>query len=218
MKKVFSSDYQGNSLPLSLPLGVLITIALFVALPLTQILSDPANKNKDDQNSRIQVQPPPPPPPEAPEPPKEEEKEEDIEMKKEDQKLSLDQINMALNAGDGGMSAGGVSVQVFDIADNFDDMIFEIADLDQAPVPLVQIAPVYPPELKRNRVQGTVNVVFIVDENGSVKRPSIEKSSNREFNENALKAVRQWKFEPGEKDGKKVKTRVRLPLSFTLRR
>ena len=41
-------------------------------------------------------------------------------MKKEQQQLSLDQINMALNAGDGGMSNSGVSVQVFDIADNFD--------------------------------------------------------------------------------------------------
>jgi len=218
MKKVFSSDYQGSSLPFSLPMGALITAILFIALPLTQILSDPSNNRKDDENSRVQVQPPPPPPPEVLEPPEEEEQEEDIEMKKEEQQLSLDQINMALNAGDGGMSSSGVSVQVFDIADNFDDMIFEIADLDQAPVPLVQIAPVYPPELKRNRVQGTVNVVFIVDELGNVKRPSIEKSSNREFNENALKAVRQWKFEAGEKDGKKVKTRVRLPLSFTLRR
>jgi periplasmic protein TonB len=218
MKKVFSSDYQGSSLPFSLPMGGLITILLFVALPLTQILSDISNDKEDKKNSRVQVQPPPPPPPEPPEPPEEEQKEEDIEMKKEMQQLSLDQINMALNAGDGGMSASGVSVQVFDISDNFDDMVFEIADLDKAPVPLVRIAPVYPPELKRNRVQGTVNVVFIVDEFGNVKRPSIEKSSNREFNENALKAVRQWTFEPGEKDNKKVKTRVRLPLSFTLRR
>lgn len=218
MKKVFSSDYQGGSLPFSLPLGAVITAILFIALPLTQILSDPSKKENDDDSSRVQVQPPPPPPPEAPEPPEEEEKEEEIEMQKEEQQLSLDQINMALNAGDGGMSAGGVSVQVFDIADNFEDMIFEIADLDQAPIAIVQIAPVYPPELKRNRVQGTVNVVFIVDELGNVKRPTIEKSSNREFNENALKAVRQWKFEAGEKDGKKVKTRVRLPLAFTLRR
>ncbi len=218
MKRVFSSDYQGDSHPLSLPLGGLITVLLFVALPLTQILSEINNDNQNEKNSRVQVQPPPPPPPEPPEPPEEEEQEEEIEMKKETQQLTLDQINMALNAGDGGMSASGVSVQVFDIADNFDDMIFEIADLDKAPIPLVRIAPVYPPELKRNRVQGMVNVVFIVDEFGNVKRPSIEKSSNREFNENAIKAVRQWKFEPGEKDNKKVKTRVRLPLSFTLRR
>ena len=218
MKKVFSSSYQGSSLPISLPLGFVITVVLFVSLTLTQIWSDPTNNNKDDQNSSVQIQPPPPPPPEVPDPPEEQEKEEEIEMEKETQQLSLDQINMVLNAGDGGMSSNGVSVQVFDIADNFDDMVFEISDLDQAPVPLVRIAPVYPPELKRNRVQGTVNVVFIVDELGNVKRPSIEKSSNREFNENALKAVRQWKFEPGEKDNRKVKTRVRLPLSFTLRR
>jgi len=218
MKKVFASDYQGSSLPFSIPLGVFITVALFVALPLTQILSDFTRDKNNDKNSRVQVQPPPPPPPETPEPPEEEEKEEEIEMKKELQQLTLDQINMALNAGDGGMSASGVSVQIFDISDNFGDMVFEIADLDKAPVPLVRIAPVYPPELKRNRVQGTVNVVFIVDEFGNVKRPTIEKSSNREFNENALKAVRQWKFAPGEKDNQKVKTRVRLPLSFTLRR
>jgi periplasmic protein TonB len=218
MKKVFSSNYQGGSLPISLPFGIIITAVLFVSLTLTQILSNPLDALKDDEGSSVQIQPPPPPPPEVPEPPEEDKKEEEIEMKKENQQLSLDQINMALNAGDGGMSSNGVSVQVFDIADNFDDMIFEISDLDQAPVPLVRIAPVYPPELKRNRVQGTVNVVFIVDELGNVKRPSIEKSSNREFNENALKAVRQWKFEPGEKDNKKVKTRVRLPLSFTLRK
>jgi len=203
---------------MSLPAGAVITALLFIALPLTQILSEIASQEDDNKNKRIQVQPPPPPPPDIPEPPEEEEQEEEIEMEKEQQQLSLDQINMALNAGDGGMSAGGISVQIFDIADNFEDMIFEIADLDQPPVPIVQIAPVYPPELKRNRVQGTVNVVFIVDENGNVKRPQIEKSTNREFNENAVKAVRQWKFEAGEKDGKKVKTRVRLPLSFTLRR
>ncbi|MBH55040.1 MAG: hypothetical protein CMI18_11945 [Opitutaceae bacterium] len=218
MKKIFSSDYQNGSLPMSLPAGAVITALLFLALPLTQILSEIASQDDDNKNKRIQVQPPPPPPPDIPEPPEEEDQEEEIEMEKEQQQLTLDQINMALNAGDGGMSAGGISVQIFDIADNFEDMIFEIADLDQPPVPIVQIAPVYPPELKRNRVQGTVNVVFIVDENGSVKRPSIEKSTNREFNENALKAVRQWKFEAGEKDGKKVKTRVRLPLAFTLRR
>ena len=119
MKRVFSSDYQGGSLPLSLPLGGLITVLLFVALPLTQILSEINNDNQNEKNSRVQVQPPPPPPPEPPEPPEEEEQEEEIEMKKETQQLSLDQINMALNAGDGGMSASGVSVQVFDIADNF---------------------------------------------------------------------------------------------------
>ena len=218
MKNVFSSDYQGNSLPFSLPLGGLITAALFLALPLTQIISSLDDIDKGKENNSIQIPPPPPPPPEPPKPEKEEEKEEDIEMKKQEQQLTLEQINMALNAGDGGMSSSGVSVQVFDISGSFDDMVFEISDLDKPPIPLVKITPVYPPELKRNRVQGDVHLIFIVDELGNVKRPRVSKSTNREFNENAIKAVRQWKFEPGEKDGRKVKTRVRLPLSFSLRR
>ncbi len=218
MKKVFASNYQGNSLSFSLPLGGVITLALFIALPLTQIFSSLDDMNRDEENNRIQIEPPPPPPPEPPKPEEEEEKEEDIEMQKQEQQLTLDQINMALTAGDGGMSSSGVSVQVFDIADNFDEMVFEISDLDKPPIPLVKISPQYPPELKRNRVQGEVHLIFIVDEFGNVKRPRVSKSSNREFNENAIKAVRQWKFEPGEKDGRKVKTRVRLPLSFSLRR
>ena len=218
MKKVFSSNFQGSSLKFSIPLGILISIVLFVAIPLTQILSDSFVKEQDVQSSRVQIQPPPPPPPEVLEPPEEEEKEEDIEMKREERQLSLDQINMALNAGDGGMSSNGISVQVFDISLDFEDMVFEIADLDQAPIPLVKIVPVYPPKLKRKQVTGTVTVVFIVDEDGNVKRPSIEKTSNSEFNKSVLKAIRQWKFEAGEKDGRKVKTRLRVPLTFTVRR
>ena len=218
MKKVFSSDYQGNSLSFSLPLGAVITVALFVALPLTQIFSSLDDLNRDEEDNNRIVEPPPPPPPEPPPEEEEDDKEEDIELQKQDQQLTLDQINMALDYGDGGMSSSGVSVQVFDIADNFDDMIFEIADLDKPPIPLVKISPQYPPELKRNRVQGEVHLIFIVDQFGNVKRPRVSKSTNREFNENAIKAVRQWKFEPGEKDGRQVMTRVRLPLAFSLRR
>lgn len=219
MKKVFSSKYQGSSLPVSLPMGVVITILIFLSVPLTQMISNIGNNANKNENSRVQVQPPPPMPPEEPEKEEEEQEEDDIEMEKEEQQLTLEQINMAINAGDGGMSSSGVSVQVFNISDSFDDMVFEIKDLDKKPIPILQINPTYPPGLKRQRVQGTVQVIFIVDENGDVKRPRIGKSSkHKEFDDNAIKAVRQWKFEPGEKDGKKVKTRVRLPLNYSLRK
>ncbi len=218
MKKVFSSKYQGSSMPVSLPLGALITAFIFLTLPLTQIISNIGNNEKDDNSSRVKVQPPPPLPPEPPEKEEEEQQEDDIEMKKEEQQLTLEQINMAINAGDGGMSSSGVSVQIFNISDSFDDMVFEIQDLDKHPHPIVRVKPIFPPGLKRQRVEATVRVIFIVDENGDVKRPRIGKGSkHKEFNDNAIKAVRQWKFEPGEKDGKKVKTRVRLPLSFKLK-
>lgn len=101
--------------------------------------------------------------------------------------------------------------------DDFGVKVYEIAELDKPPSPKVRVAPVYPRELKANRITGSVTVVFIVDEAGKVTRESIEKSDHRDFNEAALVAVRQWEFIPGYLNGEPVKTRVRLPLSFTLR-
>ena len=116
------------------------------------------------------------------------------------------------------LSLFGWSLVAFaETSQNDANRIYEISELDKAPVPLVRVAPVYPPELKKERIQGSVNVVFIVSELGNVDSMSIEKSSNAEFNESALTGVAQWKFEPGLKEGEPVKTRVRLPLSFALR-
>ena len=41
-------------------------------------------------------------------------------------------------------------------------------------------------------------------------------SSHREFEQPSIDAVLQWKFEPGVKDGRAVKTRMMLPLKFNL--
>lgn len=102
--------------------------------------------------------------------------------------------------------------------EDFGVKVFQVGELDQPPAPIKRIAPVYPRELKKNRVQGYANIVFIVDEEGSVTDVSIEKTNHREFGINAESAVRQWKFKPGFKDGSPVKTYVRIPLSFTLRK
>lgn len=194
-----------------------ITGILFVILPLSQWMSSGNFTIRDDQFLNIHVTPPPPIP--EFETLKEEEiVEEDVELKKNLQQISLDQIKLVLNAGDGGMSSMGVSVQAFDIVDNFDDMVFEISDLDERPNPLVRILPVYPPKLKSIGVEGKAWIVFIVDERGSVHNARIEKSDHKDFSESSLKAIKQWKFEPGKKGGSAVKTRIRIPLSFQINR
>ena len=78
--------------------------------------------------------------------------------------------------------------------------------------------PVYPPELKDKRVEGEVHLVFTVLEDGSVADVRIRRMNSPAFAEAAAEAVKQWKFEPGIKDGRPVRTRVRLPMSFGLRR
>ncbi len=101
---------------------------------------------------------------------------------------------------------------------DFGVKIFEVGELDQEPVPVKRFAPIYPPVLKGNRVEGFANVVFVVNEQGKVVDAEIEKSSHAEFGLNALSAVQRWEFKPGFKDGSPVNTLVRVPLSFNLRR
>lgn len=216
MNKVFSSDYQKQSFSSSLPLGGIITILIFVALPFTQMVSIQKSPTVNLVDHGIVIQPPARPP-DPPEPEKKEEKKEKIEMKEREQRLTLDEINRALVPGDGGLGKGA-SVYIFDISDDFDAMVYPAEELEKPPVALVKVSPVYPPDQKVYRIEGEVHLIFIVDEAGDVKRPKVLKSPNRSFSENAIKAIRQWKFEPGEKDDEKVKTRVALVMSFTLRR
>ena len=95
---------------------------------------------------------------------------------------------------------------------------YELEEVDVEPVPIKRVAPEYPKELKRNRVQAKVTVAFVVNEMGWVVDWEIESSSDQRFNESALAGIRQWKFKPGIKDGEPVKVRLKIPLAYTLRR
>jgi len=140
--------------------------------------------------------------------------------------LSLSALADALNPGGGsaeGFYSGGVGLAsggqiggtglagaVADV-----DSIFSIADLDQKPRPVFQTPPSYPVELRRRRIEGSVHVLFVVDEDGKVVDPKVEQTSNPGFDAPALEAVRRWKFEPGTRNGQKVRYRMRVPVRFS---
>lgn len=86
------------------------------------------------------------------------------------------------------------------------------------PVPLHRVQPEYPGDMKRLRKSASVQLVFVIDETGTVVDWEIEESSNQRFNESALAAIKQWVFKPGIKDGEPVKTRVHIPFEYKLRR
>ncbi len=69
--------------------------------------------------------------------------------------------------------------------------VYEISALNSPPKPIKQVAPIYPPELKRNRVEGEVELVFVVLEDGSVDDLRIKSMSNPAFAESLVKAVEQ---------------------------
>ncbi|MBS3780116.1 MAG: energy transducer TonB [Desulfovermiculus sp.] len=57
----------------------------------------------------------------------------------------------------------------------------------------------------------------MVDNQGRVSEFSVVQAEPEGvFKESALRAVRTWRFEPGEKDGKPVNTWVQVPIRFDL--
>jgi protein TonB len=91
---------------------------------------------------------------------------------------------------------------------------FSMSEIDQRPRALMQVAAGYPSEMRARKAEGLVTVIFVVDETGRVVNPRVEKSTHPEFEKPALEAVRQWKFEPAIKGGKRVSCRMRVPFRF----
>jgi protein TonB len=68
--------------------------------------------------------------------------------------------------------------------------------------------------LKRDGLTATVVVEFIVDVQGLVVNPAAIESSHHDFEVAALTGVQKWKFRPGVRAGRKVNTRMRVPIVF----
>lgn len=137
---------------------------------------------------------------------------------------SLAQIEQALNGTGGGGDFGsglsfnsGGSIGATGLGKALDKKMeeaFNAADIDQQPRVMIQTSPVYPGELRGKKIEGDVVVIFVVDDAGRVSSPKVLKSTHAAFDKPALDAVKQWKFEPGLKAGKRVATRMRCSVKF----
>jgi protein TonB len=94
--------------------------------------------------------------------------------------------------------------------------VSSLIDLDRVPRARLQLAPVYPPEMRKNRVEGTVVVDFLVDRAGNVYDAAVLSATTPGFEEAALRAVAKWKFEPGYRSGRRVRFRMSVPLVFRM--
>lgn len=201
--------------------AIVITLALFVVLPLMQTISKPPAEDLFLSDvDMANVEPPPPSPPEPEPEPEPEVKEKPPELAEEAAPLDLSQLELALNPGfsEGWMGGGDFAVKLNTIVsnseDNSVDAIFSMADLDQKPRVIYQSSPVFTRQL-RQKAPGKVNVIFIVDEKGHVVEPRIKSSTDPIFEEPALNAVKRWKFEPGKRGGKPVRFRMLAPIVFS---
>jgi len=98
-----------------------------------------------------------------------------------------------------------------------DQTIYTKADGVVLPVVMKEVKPQYTAAAMQKRVQGSVYMACVVETDGSVGDTRVTKPLHAELDEQALKAVKQWRFKPGTRDGKPVRVRVEIEMTFTLR-
>jgi protein TonB len=197
--------------------AVVLTMAFFLVLPLMQTLAKPADTGTVlTRFDTTELEPPPPPPePEPEEPDPEDEEPPELEPD-EAPPVSLSEIEVALGSNIGeGWLRGDFAATLSNIATKAeeDGGVYDIADLDQKPRVVYQPNPMVNSAIRR-KAPGKVFIIFIVDEEGRVVKPKIQKSSDSVFEQASLSAVKQWKFEPGKRNGKPVRFRIRVPITF----
>lgn len=195
--------------------AVALTAVFFLVLPLTQAIGG----EREDlllvrEIDTASLPPPPPPPP--PEPEDEPEEEPPPELQEPSQPLDLSQLEFALNPGlGGGVLTGDFAIRLDALGPKGGDVdaMFSLADLDQKPRPVVQTSPVMTPQM-RKKAPVTVNLLLVVDEEGRVTNPTVQTPGDPMFDNAALTAIKQWRYEPGRRKGKPVRFRLRQPITF----
>jgi TonB family protein len=95
--------------------------------------------------------------------------------------------------------------------------VFNIGGGVSAPVILAQVQPEYSDDARKARIQGTVELLIIVEADGEVRVDNVRKSLGYGLDQRAIEAVRKWRFAPGRRDGRPVATWVSVLVNFSLR-
>jgi TonB family protein len=85
-----------------------------------------------------------------------------------------------------------------------------------APVAIYKPEPEYSEEARKAKYQGTVVLACIVGADGRPRQLRVEQGLGMGLDEKALEAVRNWKFEPAQKDGKPVAVAIDVEVAFRL--
>jgi TonB family protein len=84
------------------------------------------------------------------------------------------------------------------------------------PVPLQKVDPKYPPTLISERVTGEVILYAVIRRDGSVDSIQLVRGIDDQLDANAIRALRQWKFRPGAKQGTAVELEAIVHIPFRL--
>lgn len=79
-----------------------------------------------------------------------------------------------------------------------------------------QPEPAYSEEARRAAVNAAVGLSFVVDENGVPRDLKVERGAGFGLDEQAVRTVETWRFEPGTKDGQSFAASTHVEVHFKL--
>lgn len=101
-------------------------------------------------------------------------------------------------------------------------------DLDELPIPkaeylvtdmpsvLSEATISYPQKAKDIKLEGTVTLSILIDENGAVRDASVIEGLIPEMDQEALRAIKEYRFSPAKIEDKSVPVRIRYAINFVL--
>ena len=87
-----------------------------------------------------------------------------------------------------------------------------------APVALTKVDPAYPPDLIRDRIEGTVTIYAVIHSDGTVGELRVLRGIDERLDSNAVIALSHWRFRPGTKNGAPVELEAVVQIPFVLRK
>jgi TonB family protein len=84
------------------------------------------------------------------------------------------------------------------------------------PAAVFRPEPKYTEEARQAKIQGSVLLSLVVDENGVARNIKVVRSLDPGLDQSAVDTVRGWKFMPGEKDGRPVAVMAQVEITFRL--
>jgi protein TonB len=85
------------------------------------------------------------------------------------------------------------------------------------PVLIKDVKASYTPEAMRKREQGRVGLALTVKADGTAANVRVTQHVSKELDAEAVKAVKQWRFKPGTRNGKPVPVETQAEMTFALR-
>ena len=84
------------------------------------------------------------------------------------------------------------------------------------PIALREVRPNYPSDAMREQVTGRVAVECIVELDGVPSHIRVARPLHPSLDAEAVKAMAQWRFRPGTKDGKPARVQITVEMTFSM--